>query len=604
MKVGSSQIATNWTDDAYFGVNLLCSEETVNVHSGSNCQKVIVNGLTATNSALFYQPFKFNAGDVYQANLWLRSAGNSLVQFALRDADNSFQAGASSVVSVSTNWQQVTISGGFQGGTNAQFAVVFLSNGTNWINEASLVDVTSNYLYALPANTTSSVPATFFGMHVNMLTAKTNWPPLQQGIVRFWDVGLKWSEIETNTNAFTWSHFDACTNVVYTNNPNCKVLFTFGSTPLWAALNTNATDGQGITNGSSSEPRDMNDWSNFVQSVAIRYKGFIQYYEIWNETDYKGFYSGAISNMVMMAQIARTVVTNVDPSAKILGPNITLGGLSWLEQFIQAGGPAPDIMTFHDYPTSVPEDSLGEVAGFRDLLSRYPPWNSLPVWCTEGAPNIGINDSQNQGIVARCYLFWWWQNIQNWNWYAWELTNVNHTFQVPLSINPPSETPAPGGIAYSNTVNWLLGAQMTSHAVDSNGTWSAGLQRLGYPAGYIVWNPNSSAIFNLPPNWSIYQERDLSNNVASITGLKSIMAGQAPVIFDSPPALAVAANGNTNTLNLSWPSSAGNFGLFSATNLASPIWLPVAGIATNQGGLFLMTLPGTNFSQFFRLASP
>jgi len=192
--VSSSHIATNWTDNAYFGANLLCSQETVNVHGGTNCRKVIVSGLTATNSALFYQPFIFQAGYVYAAAIWLRAATNAQLQFALRDANNAYQAGASSVVTIGTNWQQVVITGGFQNGTNAQFAVVFLDNGTVWIDDASLTDVTSNYLYASPLNPTSSVPATFFGMHINMLTAKNNWPPVQQGLVRLWDVGLKWNE--------------------------------------------------------------------------------------------------------------------------------------------------------------------------------------------------------------------------------------------------------------------------------------------------------------------------------------------------------------------------------------------------------------------------
>jgi len=91
--VSSSHIATNWTDDAYFGASLLCSQETTNVHSGASCQKIVVDGLTATTGALFYQPFIFNAGDVYQASIWLRSASNSLLQFALRDANNSYRQG-------------------------------------------------------------------------------------------------------------------------------------------------------------------------------------------------------------------------------------------------------------------------------------------------------------------------------------------------------------------------------------------------------------------------------------------------------------------------------------------------------------------------------
>ena len=601
--LSTNQIAFGWTNSAHLGASLWLARETNNPHSGTNCQRVVITGLVATNSALFYQPFTFLPGLVYHGSVWLRDAANLPVQFDLRNADNNYQAAASAVVTVGTNWQQFLITGGWQNGTNAQFAVNFLGNGTNWIDDASLTDVTSNYLYAPPQNTTSAVPATFFGLHINKLTAVNNWPPLQQGLVRFWDVSLKWSQVETNTNTFTWTRFDSSTNVVQTNYPGCKVIYTFGGTPLWAALNTNATDANGVTNGSSSEPRNLNDWSNFVQSVVARYKGFINYYELWNETDYKGFYSGSITTMVAMAQIAHGVINNTDPAAKILGPNITLNGLGWLEQFIQAGGQSPDIITFHNYPTNRPESSLGEIAGVRDLLSRYPAWSSLPVWCTEGAPNVGASSMENQGIVARAYLFWWWQNIPNWNWYAWELTNVNNSFQVPLSINPPGENPSPAGIAYSNTVNWLVGARMPGMNVDTNGTWTAALQRLGVTNAHVVWNPDVTANYSIPASWNVFQMRDLSNNVTSLTNLSTITAGLAPVILDSVPSLAIS-NSIGAKITLLWPTPANGFNLYNATNLSPASWLKITNPLIASNGLMQVSLPNTNRNIFFRLISP
>jgi hypothetical protein len=339
-----------------------------------------------------------------------------------------------------------------------------------------------------------------------------------------------------------------------------------------------------------------------VQSVAARYKGFINYYELWNETDYKGFYSGSITTMVAMAQIAHGVITNTDPAAKILGPNITLNGLGWLEQFIQTGGPPPDIMTFHNYPTNRPESSLGEVAGVRDLLSRYPAWSSLPVWCTEGAPNVGASTLENQGIVARAYLFWWWQNIPNWNWYAWELTNVNNTFQVPLSINPPCENPSPAGIAYSNTLNWLVGAQMVSMRIDSNGTWSAGLQRLGFTNAHVVWNPDVTANFSIPASWKVFQMRDLSNNVTSLTTISTITANFAPVILDSVPSLVIS-NATTN-VTLLWPAPATGFNLYSTTNLAPANWIKITNSTMTSNRTVQLSQPRTNTAGFFRLSAP
>lgn len=600
-------VATNWTRNPYGGAGMVCAQDTNNVYGSSSSQKATISNLDSTNGALLLQGFILQPGHVYNASVWMRAAANSQVQFELRNLDNNYEAGATHIVTIGTNWQQILINGGWQAGTNAQFAVNFLSDGTNWVDDASLTDVTSNYLNAPLTNTTGSVPATFFGMHVNKLTTPNNWPPLQQGLIRLWDTGTRWNEIQTNATNFTWTHFDDCTNVILGNNPNCKILYTLGQTPEWAASNTNTPNALDGTNGASSAPANMNDWSNYVLAVATRYKGVIQYYEVWNETDFNGFYSGSITDMVTMTQIAKNVLTNVDPAIQLIGPNITLGGFDWLEQFLLAGGGQyPDIISYHDYPTSRPEDSLAGLVGLRDMLSHYPQVSSLPLWCTEGAPDEGTSDAQNQGIASRCYLFWWSENVVNWNWYAWDLDNVNDTFQVPLSINPPSETPAAGGVAYSNTVNWLVGAQMNSRSIDTNGTWEIELQRQGFPSGYVVWNPETNATFNIPASWNVYQQRDLSNNVTSLTGETSITAGVAPVILDSLPALAITHSPGGTNLVISWPLTASNFVLDQTYNLgATNAWTPAPyPCVTNPTGIQVTVAPLPVSNTFYQLMNP
>jgi hypothetical protein len=236
------------------------------------------------------------------------------------------------------------------------------------------------------------------------------------------------------------------------------------------------------------------------------------------------------------------------------------------------------------------------------MLSRYPQWSAPPLWCTEGAPVIGGSDLENQGITARAYLFWWWQNVPNWNWYAWELTNVSGSIRVPLSINPPSETPSPAGIAYSNTVNWLLGAQMVSLEIDSNGTWSAGLERMGFTNEHVVWNPDAVANFPVPADWNVFQMRDLSNNATSLNNVTNISANFAPVILDSIPSLAISNSGGTNVAVV-WPASA-NFNLYCATNLLAISWQKITNLPSASNGLLQVNVLDTNASLFFRLSAP
>jgi Glycosyl hydrolases family 39 len=592
-----SGIASNWTQQAASGASVVFAQETNNPYSGASCQRAVVSGLNEYNLALLYQPFPIQTGCVYSAGIWLRAAGNSVVQFELRASNGrGFQAAASQVASVGASWQQFVITGGWQFAGTAQFAVNFLSNGTNWIDDATLADVTSNYLYAPLVNTTSSIPQSLFGLHIiKLASAPDDWSPLPQGIIRFWDTNVRWNQLQPNSNTWNWTHFDACTNVVLSNEPGCKILYTLGQTPPWAALNTN-TPQAAYGPGASSEPANMSAWSNYVYSVAARYKGVIEYYEIWNEADAPNFYSGAISNMVTMAQIARNVLTNVDPNIKIVGPAVTLGGLGWLEKYIQAGGPPPDIVSFHNYMASQPEASLGEIVGLRDVLSRHPQWSSLPVWCTEGAPAEGASDQENMGIAARAYLFWWTQNVQNYCWATWDSTLAN----VQLSLNPPSSTPSPAGIAYSNTANWLVGAQMTDKTIDSNGTWVVELHRLGFSAAHILWNPDVTTNYAIPAGWNVYEQRDLSNNVTSLTGVSNVTVGVAPVILDSVPSLAISLDADHSSLTVAWPGSATGFNLYTTTNLAPANWQPVTNAVASENGNLEAFLP-LDKTRFFRL---
>jgi hypothetical protein len=75
-------------------------------------------------------------------------------------------------------------------------------------------------------------------------------------------------------------------------------------------------------------------------------------------------------------------------------------------------------------------------------------------------------------------------------------------------------------------------------------------------------------------------------------------------MLDSQPSLAVSSSGSQAAINLTWPAAATGFALYSATNLASPVWQPVTSPMSNQNGQAQVTLSPTNLTQFFRLATP
>jgi arabinan endo-1,5-alpha-L-arabinosidase len=68
---------------------------------------------------------------------------------------------------------------------------------------------------------------------------------------------------------------------------------------------------------------------------------------------------------------------------------------------------------------------------------------------------------------------------------------------------------------------------------------------------------------------------------------------------------AITATVSAQGFGLAWPQWAGGLELFSATNLSTPVaWTFVTNIPVISNNVFTVTIPMTNFAQFYRLQSP
>jgi hypothetical protein len=91
--------------------------------------------------------------------------------------------------------------------------------------------------------------------------------------------------------------------------------------------------------------------------------------------------------------------------------------------------------------------------------------------------------------------------------------------------------------------------------------------------------------------------------VADSQGAASANSVQILYIGLTPPVMLNIALTNNQVL-LSWPSSAGNFGLQVTTNLVSTAsWSAVVNAPTTNGSTITVTIPVTRTNQFFRLES-
>jgi hypothetical protein len=109
-----------------------------------------------------------------------------------------------------------------------------------------------------------------------------------------------------------------------------KVLFVVLGTPSWA-------------NGANDvfiPPRDPSTYGRFMRSLAARYEGRVQAWEIWNEPDEGTFWRGSKPSPTNYAPLLRAAyegVKSADPAALVLAAASTGNDYPFLEGLYRAG---------------------------------------------------------------------------------------------------------------------------------------------------------------------------------------------------------------------------------------------------------------------------
>ena len=131
-----------------------------------------------------------------------------------------------------------------------------------------------------------------------------------------------------------------------------------------------------------------------VRAAVARLKGKVPVWEIMNEPNFSMDPQGYVE----LLRELRPVITQGDPQARVMGPDVCGIDLGWYDRFYQSGGgPLVDILSVHDYEGHESVDPVHwrwKYAALRQLMAKYGD-ASKPVWQTERA--IG-------GVRGRCFL--------------------------------------------------------------------------------------------------------------------------------------------------------------------------------------------------------
>jgi hypothetical protein len=483
-------------------------------------------------------PHAFKAGTSYRATLRIRSDDKARVEVILRRDQPPWDTFGARTVQTTSAWQTVEVEGTVVTAGPASLRLASQTPGADiHVDRVSITEVGGNPLAPV---LDEPIPDRFFGMHLNRLGAHRSWPSFQPGVIRLWDTGTSWKDLQPEPAQWDfsgtgWKRLEMHVEHVRRHSPSTELIYTMGQSPRWASSQPDWRNGYGYGHG--APPANLEDWREYVRTVARRYAGRIRYWELWNEADYAAFYKGSVETMVAMARIAHEELRAADPQARILSPGLTVGqGVQWLDRFLALGGGRyVDIIAFHWYYDASPEGLAGSIDNVRRVMRKHGVGDK-PLWNTEGGlicnpkkqdckPTMTLTDAQRRSANLRAMLTMWTRGVSNFDYYFWEGRSP-HEALVERDFRTPTLT----GEAYARAVSWLRGARVLDAYRLPAGVFVFRLERGGTPA-YIAWSTERDTPVRLPKAWNVMRVAHMDGEVVPLPPSRELRLGGEPVML-------------------------------------------------------------------------
>jgi hypothetical protein len=361
-------------------------------------------------------------------------------------------------------------------------------------------------------------------MHVNQAA---NLPTLKVdvGTIRFWDNGTDWMSLcPTSASTCNWATLDKY--LEYASSHRLDVIYTFGRVPVWE--NPSGPSYQHVW---ATNVADIADWKNFVSAIVQHSAGRIKYWEIWNEPNVGGFWSGTNAQLIALAESAYKIIKAADPCSQVLLPPTS--DPDWTNTYLDdGGGQYADIMTFHGYPSGAPEHYVPMITAFRSVFASHG-YSGRPVWDTEGnwvggQPSYFRSADEDAAWVARSLVLQASMGVQRFAWYGWDFCN-----DTPCYANLWTRTTgirAPGQ-AYRITQQWLLNSFVGTCSNLRATVWSCPVYAAGY-RGQILWDTgNKPSSYIVSPEF--VQVRSIFTNTIKPIRSHTVVLGHKPILIQS-----------------------------------------------------------------------
>lgn len=382
------------------------------------------------------------------------------------------------------------------------------------------------------------VPRVFFGMHMHRVDAGTPWPSIPFGTWRLLDAYVNWLNLQPARDRWDFAKLDRYVSLA--ENARVEILLPLAYAPAWASARPTEPGPYGP--GTAAEPANLEDWRNYVRTVASRYRGRIRHFELWNEVNVRQHFSGSLDRLLEMEREAARVLKEVDPANLLISPSFVGEGRhrEFDAYLAKGGGRAADIIGWHFYLVNFPPEELADrmIRPVREVMARHGLGNK-PLWNTEtgyrienadgSAESFHVdrnwkmrNSAEAAAFVARALVLNWANGVERVYWYAWDNQNLG-------LIEPTTKVLKASARAYGATARWLVGARLSECVREAGGTWRCTLTRDPNRRAYLLWREDGESAYALPAEWNVQEVEPLLGSPAATKGA-TVTLGPLPVL--------------------------------------------------------------------------
>jgi hypothetical protein len=396
----------------------------------------------------------------------------------------------------------------------------------------------------LSAADRGNVPSSLFNLNILGISEHSGWPAFPFAAWR--DFHFKWQDLEPARDQWNFARPDH--DVQEALKHGVDIMAVVEGIPKWAASADEASN----NDMQIAKPEDLSEWANYVHTMAVRYKGQIHYYELWNEPETNRTFLRDPASLIALNQVAYQTLKSVDPTIVVISSALSSGDpvparvARNLDLFARAGVMKDcDAVGHHPYgiPLSgdssarTPEDMLTQINAVKAAMLQTGLQKSI--WATEVGWYV-LNDDQNPqpapswmgrplepelaaAYVARTYILGWAAGLDRIFWYCWR-----HGYMGLTQFNGDAKAPA---VAYATTERWLVGAQLISCDRNNAGSWLCQLRGADGGSEFIAWTERKSAQLDIVPGWQIHSYKTLDGREHELRNPTSITISDSPILL-------------------------------------------------------------------------